>query len=91
MAAIIKVNGETTDVRPKNGTDFSLEEMKEIVGGYIEVLFLEGGDLMVVNEDGKNQNLPLNTEATEIIDGDIYYDGDVIVGDVLLCGRNQIK
>ena len=91
MATIIKANGETIDVKPKNGTDFSLEEMKEIVGGYIEVLFLEGGDLMVVNEDGKNMNLPLNKEATEIITGDIYYDGDCIVGDVLVCERNQIK
>ncbi len=91
MATTIKTNGETMDVKPKNGTDFSLEEMKEIVGGYIEVLFLEGGDLMVVNEDGKNLNLPINTEATKIIDGDMYYDGDVIVGDVLICERNQVK
>ena len=91
MATIIKANGETMAVKPKNGTDFSLDEMREIVGGYIEVLFLECGDLMVVNEDGKNLNLPLNTEATKYIDGDMYYDGDVIVGDVLVCERKQIK
>lgn len=40
MARIIKTNGEIIPVEPKNGTDFQLEEMQEIVGGYIQLFYL---------------------------------------------------
>lgn len=36
MAEIIKTDGTRRPVHPSNGTDFSLEEMQTIVGGYIE-------------------------------------------------------
>lgn len=39
MAQIIYTNGKTTDVYPKNDTDFSLEELQAVVGGYIELVF----------------------------------------------------
>lgn len=83
MAQIIYTSGETKDVYPKNGTDFSLEELQAVVGGYIELVFL--GD----NEEGKIYGLPLNTKATEIMRKHGY--NDTIVGNVVYCDKKQIR
>lgn len=40
--------------------DGSLESMQKIVGGYIETFPLDGPILIVLNEEGKLMNLPLN-------------------------------
>ncbi len=85
MAKIVKTDGTVTEVRPKNGIDFVLEELQEIVGGYIEIVNIKDG-LMVVNEEGKIKNLPINKLATII-----YNRSDIIHGDVLLCDTDQIK
>lgn len=85
----IKTSGEIIDVEPKNGKDFSLEELQEYVGGYIEVAYppSKHGAIMVLNEEGKLNNLPINHLASKA-----YFPGqDVIVGDVLLCHSSQIK
>lgn len=88
MAQIIYTNGKTTDVYPKNGTDFSLEELQAVVGGYIELVFL-GDKILVANEEGKLYGLPLNTKATEIIRN--YGYNDTIVGNVVYCEKKQIR
>ena len=36
MTEIIKTDGTRQPVQPANGSDFTLEEMQAIVGGYIE-------------------------------------------------------
>jgi hypothetical protein len=82
-AKILKTTGEVLEVEPKNKTDFSLEELQEIVGGYIEIVQLGDRKVMVVNEDGVFFNLPINTKATNLYNS-------VIVGDVLICKSNQI-
>lgn len=86
MAQIIKTTGEVTEVEPAKGKYFSLEEMQIIVGGYIEVVRISNNEIMIVNEEGKLDNLPINKKATEIAS----IPGDVIVGDVLVCNRNQM-
>lgn len=88
MAKWIKTNGETIEVNPKNGTDYSLEELQGFVGGYIEIIEINigfaKGKLMVVNEEGKIDGLPLNTMATLIA-------GQAIVGNVLVCKPGEVK
>lgn len=37
---IYKTNGEVIETSPKNGTNYTLEELKQIVGGYIEIILL---------------------------------------------------
>jgi hypothetical protein len=88
MAYIYKSNGEVIETSPKNGKDFSLKELKEIVGGYIEIIDLDDA-YMVINEEGKLLGLPFNLNATRIYQ---YFtkNGDYIVGDVLVCPKNQI-
>lgn len=90
MAKIIKANGEEIETSPMNGNDFKLEELQSIVGGYIEIVWLPNGKIMVINEEGKLMNLPENVNATKIYHSTFGYN-DLIVGDVLLCDSNQVE
>lgn len=92
MATILYANGNKRDVEPKNGTDFTLEELHEIVDGYIEVVSLGNGQILVLDEEGKLKEKKPNYYATKIASQaraiDIF---DWIVGDVLLCGNDEVK
>lgn len=59
MAKIFKTDGQVISVQPKNGKDFTLKELKAIVGGYIEIIRMND-KYMVVNEEGKLDQLPCN-------------------------------
>ena len=83
MAKIIKSTGDVCDTHPKNGTDFKLEELRSVVKGYIEIVYLKDGRLMVVNEEGILEKLPYNHLASMLAK-------EPIVGDVLVCERGQI-
>ena len=90
MAQIIKSNGQVIETAPKNGTDFQLEELKSIVGGYIEIVNLRDGRLICLNEEGKLYNLPYNYKATDILRA-AFRTNDFIVGDVLVCKEDEIQ
>ena len=65
-------------------------EVKEFVGGMVEVVSMPNGDLLLLNEEGKLIGLPLNLEATaiwrETFDNDNYITGrnDFVVGPAIL-------
>ena len=42
----------------------SLKEAQDFVGGMVECITWPNGDLLIVNEEGKVNQLPLNPEAT---------------------------
>lgn len=84
MAAFIKTNGEITNVTPKNGTDYKYEELKEFVGGYIEIVPINDHEIMVVNEEGKLNNLPVNYIAS------LLYKHGTICGNVLVCDDSEV-
>ena len=88
MDYIIKTDGTKIKVAPDAKT-YTLEEMQEIVGGYIEFVWLSPFYLMVVNEEGKLNGLPMNETATDLLR--LYKDTtDFIVGDVLVCEKDHI-
>lgn len=90
MAQIIKSNGETKTVEPKNGTDFKLEELQAIVGGYIQIAYLRDDEIMVMDDEGKLKEKDLNLQASLRYRRDVNpYDS--VVGDVLICKTNQVK
>ena len=92
MAQVIKTDGTVINVEPRNGSDFQLDELQKIVGGYIEVVWLLGDKIMVVNEEGKCDGLSINEKATELFQRQSkYFSLDVIVGDVLVCKTSQVK
>ncbi len=89
MAEIIKTDGQRIEVEPKNGENFTLKEMQDIVGGYIEAVFLLDDMVMVVNEDGKLLDLPYNQLASiRFLEEKGYHEP--IVGNVLICSTDQI-
>ena len=105
MALYIKANSlQGEEIKPKNGKTFTLEEMQKAVGGYIEILHLADGRIMVLNEEGKLNGLETNITATGILaevgsyvfgrhlkHADVIYAfGGNLVGDVLVCDDTEI-
>lgn len=89
MALLIAADGATLEVFPPDGRPaFTLPELQQIVGGYIELIPMrDPSRVMFVNEDGKSQNLPLNQVASALgWEAGIAPD-DYIVGDVVVCTR----
>ena len=44
----------------------TLKAAQDFVGGYVEGITFPNGDYLIINEEGKFQNLPLNVEATNL-------------------------
>jgi len=88
MAKIIRVNGQTEEVEPADGKVFSLKEMQEIVGGWIEIIYLRDCRVVVVNEEGRIRGLQHNESASQITVGQVFGN---IVGDALVCSKLQLK
>ena len=88
-AKIIYTDKGAEDYTPKNGTTFELEEMQKIVGGYIEIVRLNDGRIIIVNEDGLSLNLPVNIEATNILRRD-HSTTEYIVGTAIVCDADMI-
>ena len=87
---IYRADGSRQETSPKNGTDYTLEELQAIVDGYIELVHsADGEQLMVVDEEGKLKAKPRNDAATLWY---IHNGGmDMIAGDVLICAADRIK
>ena len=79
----------------KNTPD--LKGAQEFVGGYVECITFPNGDLLIVNEEGKLRNLPLNPEATLLwkmtFDNDNYVTGrkDFVVGPAIYIKKHALK
>ena len=67
-----------------------LEAAQEFVGGMVEGITFPNGDYLIINEEGKLMNLPLNPEATALwrstFTADKYAFGsdDFVVGPAIL-------
>ena len=86
---VYKSNGSVED-RVFSKKNVTLKEMQEIVGGYIEFIYLRKDNLvMVVNEEGKITGLPFNAKATQLVKE--CNINDIIVGDVLIVNQSLIK
>ena len=75
----------------------SLKEAQDFVGGMVEGITFPNGDYLIVNEEGKLRNLPLNEEATKLwkdtFDNDNYITGrnDFVVGNAILIKKDALK
>lgn len=98
-AVLMKVTGEIETVFPRDNKEFSLEELQAYVGGLIEIVPLPekyGNEMaVIVNENGKNEGLPTNQNATKLWKAaypiELYPDNndEQIVGDILVVDYNQ--
>lgn len=90
VASVLKTDGSIEEVAPKNGTDFQLDELKGFVEGYIEIVYLRDGSLLVVNEEGKIHGLAPNALASILYAvGTGCHDG--ICGNALWCAKDLIR
>jgi len=90
MALLIKPNN-TSEVVTPSGVDgkFTLEELQELVGGYIEVVKTLN-EIMIINEEGLPLKLPKNEIATMMCK-DLRIGPDYIYGNALLVEENEIE
>lgn len=82
-------NGEQVNVQPKR-KHFSLKELQEIVGGSIELVSIDSETTMIINEEGKLDNLPYNIIATNVAKKALFKN-DYICGNALVCSPKLIK
>ena len=75
----------------------SLKQAQTFVGGYVECITFPNGDLLIVNEEGKLMQLPLNPEATLLwritFTKDKYITGydDFVVGPAIYIKKHALK
>ena len=75
----------------------NLKAAQEFVGGYVEGVTFPNGDYLIINEEGKLMNLPLNEIATglwrETFTKEEYSFGydDFVVGPAILIKANALK
>lgn len=97
VAKLITSNGEILMIRPKKGDSFTLEELQRYVDGNIQICTPPGksGAILVVNEEGKVEGLPVNELASamwqELAEPGSERSFDDVVGDVVLCHTSQIE
>ena len=74
-----------------------LETAQKFVGGMVEGITFPNGDYLIINEEGKLRNLPLNSEATMMwratFTRDKYAFGydDFVVGPAILIKKDALK
>ena len=90
MATLYRIGEKPKKIEPLNGTDFQLEEVWDLIGGYVQVVPLHGGNIMLVDEDGYMKQLPVNIEATAWVMRHCDYP-NLIVGTALLCKSKEFK
>lgn len=90
MAKLIRVDGTVTEVQPKNGTDFQfVGEAYDLIGtDMIQIVGIGAGNIMLLDENGKNKGKPFNHVATQLYP---YGGLDPIVGDVLVCLESEVR
>ena len=75
----------------------NLKEAQEFVGGYVEGITFPNGDYLIINEEGKLMNLPLNPEATALwrstftADKYVFGHDDFVVGPAILIKAKALK
>ena len=88
-AKIIYTDKEAEDYTPKNGKTFGKTEMCGIVEGFIDVIRLNDGRVIVVDSQGKALNKAVNIPATNILRRD-HFTTDYIVGTAIVCDADMI-
>lgn len=84
-AYLIGVDGNVTPVLPDNTKrGFTLHEAQELIGGYVQVVYLDDGRLLIVDEEGLLKRLPVNHMAQQKV-------GYPIVGPALVCPKKFFK
>ena len=80
-----------------NKDEPDLKTAQDFVGGMVECITFPNGDVLIVNEEGKLMNLPLNVEGTALwrmtFTKDKYAFGhdDFVVGPAMVIKKNALN
>ena len=80
-----------------NKDEPDLKTAQDFVGGMVEVITFPNGDVLIVNEEGKLMNLPLNPEGTALwrmtFTKDKYAFGhdDFVVGPAMVIKKDALN
>jgi hypothetical protein len=91
-AVLYRLDGTKSKIRVN-----SFVEARKLVcnydpNGMAEVVRLNNGEIIIIDEDGKLKNYPVNEQATSLAHlHDAIYPHDCIVGDALLFDENQFE
>ena len=99
MTDKIKVNTEASEFKiiENKKDEPQYKEVSKFVGGMVETIQFPNGDLLLVNEEGKLMQLPLNPEATALwratFDNDNFITGrkDIVVGPAILIKKQALN
>lgn len=102
MAKLLKADGAEQEVYPADGKKFTLSELRALCGGTVDIQMKPqwgrgARQVIVVNDNGKLCGLPVNARASELwrkwypIARYPHNNDGILVGDVLVCGWNQIR
>lgn len=84
-AQFISTDGTYKTIKPANGSDFTLEELYNLIGcDLIEVVSLDGDKIMIVDEEGLLKGSRINHEASAICLAHI-------VGNAVFCPSDMLK
>ena len=91
---LLKASGEVVEIEPKNGTNFTLDELyKHLNCSLVEVINLNQDDIMIVDEEGKwASNNVINVNATVLAQENraiVFWD--YVAGDAIVCNRKMIR
>ncbi len=89
MAVVMHVDGTQATITPQSPPAFALEELHALVGGWLEVVYLSDGRLMVIDEEGKLKGYPRNEQATRLAAGRLF-SGDYIAGTAVLVSLQEM-
>lgn len=85
MAILYSVNRTEKEVFPKNGSDFQLDELYEIIGcELVQIISLGLGYILVVDEEGAINGSELNNDVSWALGYPIY-------GNALQCKESEVK
>ena len=83
--------GEYIDYKPENGKNFKLQELYKKIGcKLIEVVSLNDGWIMIIDEEGKLNDKPVNNIGTAYL-RQTRHTQDYIVGDIVLCPSEMLE
>jgi len=91
MAMLLKVNGTNKQVYPENQTNFSLQELYDLIEcTAVERVPLSRIHEMWIDEEGKITGKEENIQATAILYASYPGTKNYIVGNALICQRGAV-
>ena len=89
---LIDTDGLTTVVRPKDGKNFTLGEMYDLIDtDMIQTIVVPGRKIMVMDEEGKRKGKKVNAKATAIARTAGIAPDDMVVGKVIVAPSKYFR